>query len=218
MINTFQPAILELELIHRCAFCQPRWVWHCIETADTIPAAGVLPSIFEGHKSCHLLLCSSVSCSLRMFNLVVSGPWFFSLEIFSKPEYVSGCLCVYMYMYVSVFEYVCIDVPVSVCVYMSVCVWLCVYVCASVLYVCVCMCVCVCASVHICVYYTILTLPLLVLHCFTTFKDRLNFFHYIILLSTFWILIREIIFPGKNIAVRPDIFGKSFSPHNGKFW
>ena len=120
MINTFQPAILELELIHRCAFCQPRWVWHCIETADTIPAAGVLPSIFEGHKSCHLLLCSSVSCSLRMFNLVVSGP--FSLEIFSKPEYVCGCMCVYMYMYVSVFEYVCIDVPVSVCVYMSICV------------------------------------------------------------------------------------------------
>ena len=149
MINTFQPAILELELIHRCAFCQPRWVWHCIETADTIPAAGVLPSIFEGHKSWHLLVCSSVSCSLRMFNLVVSGPWFFSLEIFSKPEYVCGCMCVYMYMYVSVFEYVCIDVPVSVCVYMSVRVWLCVYVCASVLYVCVCMCFCT----YMCVLY-----------------------------------------------------------------
>ena len=202
----------------------PAWaVWHCIETADTILAAGALPNIVEGHKSCHLLLCSNVSCSLRMFNLVVSGPWFFSLEFFSKPEYVCGCMCLYMCMYVSVFEYVCVYVPVSVCMYMSVCVYMCVHMC----FMCVCMYMClyVCLTIWcvyvplcICVYYTILTLPLLVLHCFATFKNRLNFFHYIILLSTFWILIREIIFPGKNIAVHPDIFGKSFSPHNGKFW
>ena len=117
----------------------PAWaVWHCIETADTILAAGALPNIFEGHKSCHLLLCSNVSRSLRMFNLVFSGPWFFSLEIFSKPEYVCGCMC----LYVSVFEYVCVYVPVSVCMYMSV--WLCVYVGAYALYVCVCTCVFMC--------------------------------------------------------------------------
>lgn len=207
MINTFQPAILALALIHRCAFCQPGRVWHCIETADTILAAGALPNIFEGHKSCHLLLCSNVSCSLRMFNLVVSGPWFFSLEFFSKPEYVCGCTCVYM------------------CLYLRMSVWLCLCV-WYVLYVCVCICVFMCVwpwGVCMClcmysVYYTVLTLPLLLLRCFATFKDRLNFFHHIILLSTFWILIREIIFPGKNIAVHPDIFGKSFSPHNGKFW
>ena len=145
MINTFQPAILALALIHRCAFCQPGRVWHCIETADTILAAGALPNIFEGHKSCHLLLCSNVSCSLRMFNLVVSGPRFFSLEFFSKPEYVCGCTCVYM------------------CLYLRMSVWLCVYVCDM-----CCMCVCVyvslCVSGHevcvcafVCIVYIILS-------------------------------------------------------------
>lgn len=145
----------------------PAWaVWHCIETADTILAAGALPNIFEGHKSCHLLLCSNVSRSLRMFNLVFSGPWFFSLEIFSKPEYVCGCMC----LYVSVFEYVCVYVPVSVCMYMSV--WLCVHMRFMCVYVHVSLCVfdhvvCVCGSMYMCIlYYPYFTSPCASLLCY----------------------------------------------------
>lgn len=153
MINTFQPAILALALIHRCAFCQPGRVWHCTETADTILADGALPNIFEGHKSCHLLLCSNVSCSLRMFNLVVSGPWFFSLEFFSKPEYVCGCMCVYMCMYVSVLEYVCV---------ICACICVCLFDCVS---MCVVYAVCVCICVFMCVWPWGVCMDMCILYC-----------------------------------------------------
>lgn len=142
--------ILELALVHRCAFCQPGRVWHCIGTIDTILAAGELPNIFEGHKDCHLLLCSNVSCSLRMFNPVVSGPWFFSLEFFSKPEYVCGCMCacvsVCECVYMLVYVYVCVSAYVPVYIYMCLYVCLTMHVCICVYVVCACMCVCIILS------------------------------------------------------------------------
>lgn len=137
MIDTFQPAILELALIHRCAFCQPGQSGIALKLLIPSWQLEHSPtSCDQGHKSCHLLLCSNVSCSLRMFNLVVSGPWFFSLEFFSKPEYVCGSVCVCMSVYLSK----CVCVCACICMY----VYVCLTVCAYALYVCVCTCVFMC--------------------------------------------------------------------------
>ena len=55
--------------------------------------------------------------------------------------YVYACMCVCVYVSMSVYVCMC------ACVYVCVCIFICVYACT-----CVCVCMCVCACMRVCVY------------------------------------------------------------------
>lgn len=103
------------------------------------------------------------------------------------------CMYVCLHMYLYIYLYVCLTMHVCICVYV----------------VCACMCVCV-------LYYPCFTsTSASLLYYLQRQTELFSLYHSASnLLNT---NKRKLFFPGKNIAVYPDIFGKSFSTHNGKF-